>query len=173
MGSCISFCVRCSSKHIRSKVTVDVLHSFLGPNDRGKPEATALELRSTPRATPSMSKQQYVEAVLRGIAVVEQGVGTGRVGLILSVDRRMNAGDAAEIVDLAAKYVGVVGVDLCGDMFRARDLAALVGPLSHVKAMGKGLTMHLYEVSRGVIVVGETDNLLTRGAVMSTHTQNV
>ncbi|TIC57624.1 Metallo-dependent hydrolase [Wallemia mellicola] len=125
---------------IFSKVTVDVLRSFLHDQN-----ATKIELRSTPRATPHMTRYQYIQAVVDGIEIVEKTLGENRIGLIVSVDRRMSAEDANEVVTLASQFDRVVGIDLCGDMFKARDLKALIGPLLRGKKLGKGLTMHLYE----------------------------
>ena len=93
-----------------------------------------------------MTRYQYIQAVVDGIELAEKTLGENRIGLIVSVDRRMSAEDANEVVTLASQFDRVVGIDLCGDMFKARDLKALIGPLLRGKELGKGLTMHLYEV---------------------------
>lgn len=101
------------------EVTRDVLHVFLDPTSEGDqtipPECTYLELRSTPRKTPQMTRKQYLEAVLEEV----EAYPADKAALIVSVDRRMSVEDALECVSLAANLKSegrrVVGVDLCGD----------------------------------------------------------
>lgn len=103
-----------------ARVTRSVLQLFL---DGPTPECTYLELRSTPRATPHMTRREYVEVVLHEIDHYNQGAdenGTGaKAALIVSLDRRMDAVVAKECVDIAVSIRKegrrVVGVDLCGD----------------------------------------------------------
>jgi adenosine deaminase len=106
-----------------ARATRSVLQLFL---DGPVPECTYLELRSTPRATPYMTRREYVEAVLQEIerfnldANVNTGAGAGvKAALIVCLDRRMDAAVAKECVDIAVSMRksgrGVVGVDLCGD----------------------------------------------------------
>ena len=108
-----------------ARATRSVLQLFL---DGPTPECTYLELRSTPRATPHMTRRKYVEVVLHEIDRFNRtanGNGNGgtrdseKAALIVSLDRRMNAAVAKECVDIAVsmrkKGRKVVGVDLCGD----------------------------------------------------------
>lgn len=91
-----------------------VLEYFLAEKD-GCSEAAYLELRSTPRETPTMSRMRYIESVLDE---VEQ-YPPERAALIVSLDRRMNTRVAAECIECAVslRKAGrrIVGVDLCGD----------------------------------------------------------
>lgn len=106
-----------------------VLETFLGPPDSAQTSRSNageegevgfggcayLELRSTPRETPAMSRREYVVAVLDEV----ERYSKERAALIVSVDRRMGEEEAGECVDVAQDLKGegrrVVGVDLCGD----------------------------------------------------------
>lgn len=63
-----------------------------------------LELRTTPRAVGSSSKQEYVETVLDAMHAFMQSQDKLHVQLILSVDRRNTLDEAMYVVDLALKY---------------------------------------------------------------------
>ena len=108
-----------------ARATRSVLQLFL---DGPTPECTYLELRSTPRATPHMTRKEYVEVILGQIDLFNggadaSGTANSKIGekaaLIVSLDRRMDAVVAKECVDIAVslKKEGrrVVGIDLCGD----------------------------------------------------------
>ena len=100
-----------------AKAARAVLHYFLGSSGDGDPpEAAYLELRSTPRETPVMSRMQYLQAVLDEVEKYPAEQAT----LIVSLDRRMSRDVAAECVDCAIKLRDagrrVVGIDLCGDV---------------------------------------------------------
>ena len=107
------YALTCSPAALRRAARA-VLEHFLSDAD-GYPQAAYLELRSTPRETPAMSRMQYIEAVLDE---VEQ-YPPERATLIVSLDRRMDARVAAECVECAVSLRRsgrrVVGVDLCGD----------------------------------------------------------
>lgn len=122
-----------------------------------------LELRTTPRALPSssLSKADYVSAILRAVAEFESAPGPGpgpgsrmRTRLILSIDRRNSLPEAREVVELAARFRGrgVVGVDLCGDPGRG-GIGALRPAfeeanrlqLSSSPSDGFGVTLHFGE----------------------------
>jgi adenosine deaminase len=95
-----------------ARATRAVLHDFLHPDH---PQVAYIELRSTPRQTPSMTRLQYVQTVLDEIEVYS----SDQAALIVSLDRRMDDATAAECVDIAVQLrkAGrrVLGVDLCGD----------------------------------------------------------
>lgn len=106
-----------------ARATRAVLQLFL---DGSTPQCTYLELRSTPRATPHMTRKKYVEVVLQEIDCFNHGADGNvnfesreKAALIVSLDRRMNREVAKECVDIAVsmKKDGrrVVGIDLCGD----------------------------------------------------------
>lgn len=95
-----------------------VLSQFLDPDDDPvdpQPQAAYLELRSTPRETPAMTRMKYVETVLDEV----ERYPADRAALIVSLDRRMEAKIAGEVVRCAVELrkAGrrVVGIDLCGD----------------------------------------------------------
>ena len=75
--------------------TKAVLASFLDPNGDVPPQCSYLELRTTPRATPHMTRQQYLLTVLNEVSKRDNAA------LIVSVDRRMDVNTAKECVELA------------------------------------------------------------------------
>ncbi|KAK0646638.1 hypothetical protein B0T16DRAFT_166644 [Cercophora newfieldiana] len=94
--------------------TLSVLHDFAADG------VVYLELRTTPRAMPGLTKSDYVRTVLATIAQFENAQSQPHAmhtRLILSIDRRNSLPDALETVRLAAEFAsqGVVGLDLCGD----------------------------------------------------------
>ena len=92
-----------------------VLTQFLEPSSDGPAQAAYLELRSTPRETPAMTRLKYVETVLDEV----EKYPADKAALIVSVDRKMSEAAAKEVVECAIilRKQGrrVVGVDLCGD----------------------------------------------------------
>lgn len=91
--------------------TTSVLTDFL--NDG----VVYLELRTTPRATPQLSAEQYISTLLGTIRHFEAHHPALHTRLILSIDRRHTPEIAASTLALALKHRadGVVGLDLCGD----------------------------------------------------------
>lgn len=135
-----------------ASATTAVLDTFLMPQppppSNFLPSASHcvyIELRTTPRATPAMSRRTYLETVLD---VVER-VPPTKAALIVSVDRRMALDDVAECIDLALALHSegrrVVGIDLCGDP-RAGNMAGFKPHLARAKAAGLKLTVHIAEV---------------------------
>ncbi|KAH9850626.1 Metallo-dependent hydrolase [Lenzites betulinus] len=124
-----------------------VLDFFLAPdpNAGGAAQAAYLELRSTPRATPAMTRMQYIETVLDEV----ERFPPERAALIVSLDRRMDRETAAECVRCAVqlKEAGrrVVGVDLCGDP-KAGNMDEFAEHFRIAKAAGLGVTLHIAEV---------------------------
>ncbi|OSD05756.1 Metallo-dependent hydrolase [Trametes coccinea BRFM310] len=123
-----------------------VLEHFLEPqsDNGGYPQAAYLELRSTPRETPAMSRMQYIETVLDEV----ERYPPERAALIVSLDRRMDSRVAAECVECAVKLreAGrhVVGVDLCGDP-KAGNMNEFEEHFRKAKAAGLGVTLHIAE----------------------------
>ena len=74
-----------------------------------------IELRTTPRETPHMSRRVYLETVLDEI----EARSPDAAALIVSLDRRMTPEVGREVLELAIQLRRegrrVVGVDLCGD----------------------------------------------------------
>jgi adenosine deaminase len=101
------------------RATRAVLSHFLDPplptsgSDSGS--VACIELRTTPRATPHMSRRVYLETVLDEI----EARAPDAAALIVSLDRRMTPDVAREVlalvVQLRREGRRVVGVDLCGD----------------------------------------------------------
>lgn len=89
-----------------------VLAQFL---DGEHPQCTYLELRSTPRETPAMSRLDYVRSVLDEVERYPKE----QAALIVSLDRRMSDDEMKECVQVAKQLKAegrrVVGIDLCGD----------------------------------------------------------
>jgi len=105
-----------STKEALARATRAVLAGFLEPADGEEyPQATYLELRSTPRKTTAMTRLEYVEAVLDEVEKYR----ADQAAFIVSLDRRMSKEVADECVEAAItlKKSGrrVVGVDICGD----------------------------------------------------------
>jgi len=99
------------------RATRAVLSHFLDPPTAGSASAPVayIELRTTPRATPHMSRRVYLETVLDEI----EARAPDAAALIVSLDRRMTPDVAREVlalvVQLRREGRRVVGVDLCGD----------------------------------------------------------
>jgi adenosine deaminase len=79
------------------------------------PEAQYLELRTTPRVTPHMTRREYLEAVLEEV----ERFSPDQAALIVSMDRTMSLVDKEDVANLAIalRKEGrcVVGLDVCGD----------------------------------------------------------
>ena len=105
-----------------------------------------LELRTTPRSSSIVSKENYVRLVLDSIETFEHR-NEMPTYLILSIDRRNTASQAIEVVDLALKFRtrGVVGVDLCGDPSKG-DVAIFTPAFTKAKEEGLKITVHFAEI---------------------------
>jgi adenosine deaminase len=103
------------------RATRAVLSHFLDPSllpSSSTSTAAAvvyIELRTTPRETPHMSRRVYLETVLDEIETRSPDA----AALIVSLDRRMIPDVAREVLELAIQLRRegrrVVGLDLCGD----------------------------------------------------------
>ncbi|KAL4254947.1 Adenosine/adenine deaminase [Abortiporus biennis] len=129
--------------------TRDVLDLFLSANpDRngGYPQASYLELRSTPKETPRMSRLEYIETVCNEVERYDRE--GDRAAVIVSLDRRMTDEVAREVVECAIKLKKagrrVVGVDLCGDPL-AGDMDSFAKHFQAAKEAGLGVTLHIAE----------------------------
>ncbi|KAG6864954.1 hypothetical protein C0991_006141 [Blastosporella zonata] len=133
-----------------------VLSLFL---DGEHPQCTYLELRTTPKETKAMSREAYLRVVLKELTAYN-----GRVGLIVSMDRRMSQQVLSECVGLAKKLKSegqpVVGVDLCGDPF-AGDMKLFKRHFQDAKDAGLGVTLHIAETAKNPPL--ETLELLSFG----------
>jgi len=128
-------------------VTRAVLQSFLNTtgDDTETPQCAYLELRTTPRTTPHMTRERYLTVVLDEIEMYP----ATQAALIVSVDRRMSDLDVEECISLAIEMKNrgrrVVGIDVCGDP-RSGDMQSFTRHLSRAKGAGLGLTVHIAEV---------------------------
>ena len=104
-----------------------------------------LELRTTPRASASLSKEEYVTTILS--CIESNACSSMKTFLILSVDRRNTASEAVEVVDLAIRLRkrGIVGVDLCGDPMKG-DVSLFREAFAKAKQYGLKVTLHFAEV---------------------------
>ncbi|TFK47988.1 adenosine deaminase-like protein [Heliocybe sulcata] len=143
-----------SSPATVARATRAVLQSFL---DGPLRQCTYIELRSTPRATDSMDRLGYLQAVLGEV----ERYPPDKAAVIVSVDRRMEEPVVDECVSLALKLRQegrrVVGVDLCGDPL-AGDLQRFVKYFQKAKTAGLGVTVHIAETADNP--PSETDDLL-------------
>ncbi|KAM3514503.1 hypothetical protein MY11210_001846 [Beauveria gryllotalpidicola] len=140
-----------------AEATTAVLHDFYADG------VVYAELRTTPRATPSLTPEAYVRTILGAIAAFGLAHPRMRTRLLLSVDRRHDAATALSITRLAAalRPLGVVGVDLCGDPQAKPDGAVrLFSPaFEGARAAGLGVTVHFAE-ARAAASREELDVLL-------------
>jgi adenosine deaminase len=98
------------------RVTRAILSHFLDPPSSTASAAVVyIELRTTPRESPHMSRRVYLETVLDEI----EARSPDAASLIVSLDRGMSPDVAREVLELAVQLRRegrrVVGVDLCGD----------------------------------------------------------
>ena len=126
-----------------ARVTSAVLESFL---DGEHPQCQYLELRTTPKETDEMTREKYLRVVLGELA----RYGKQRVGLIVSLDRRMDVEVMQECIAIAKKLKAegesVVGIDLCGDP-RAGNVDTFRRYFEDASEASLGVTLHVAEVS--------------------------
>ncbi|KAF4469399.1 adenosine deaminase [Fusarium albosuccineum] len=108
-----------------------------------------LELRTTPRATPHLSAEQYIGILLSTISSFETQNPKMHTRLILAVDRRHTRDQASNTLALALKHrnEGVVGLDLCGDPTARPDgeISVFTPVFEEAKREGLGITVHFAE----------------------------
>ncbi|KAJ7610309.1 hypothetical protein DFH06DRAFT_1308768 [Mycena polygramma] len=118
-----------------------VLGEFL---DGDTPQCTYLELRSTPRATPDMTRAEYVETVVTEVERYPKD----KAALIVSLNRTMDEQEVEECIGIAralkAKGRRIVGIDLCGDPL-AGDMNKFAMYFANAKRDGLGITLHIAE----------------------------
>ncbi|KAG2024030.1 adenosine deaminase-like protein [Coprinopsis cinerea AmutBmut pab1-1] len=123
------------------RVTRAVLSDFL---DGDAPQCHYLELRTGPRQTPSMTREEYMLAVLDEVERYDED----RAGLIMTLDRKTGEETWRECLDIALKLKKagrrLVGVDLAGDPFAA-DVTSFQTFFAEARAAGLGVTLHIAE----------------------------
>jgi adenosine deaminase len=119
-----------------------VLQDFL---DGETPQCHYLELRTGPRKTESMSREEYMLAVVEEVERYPED----RAGLILTLDRKTGGEIWDECLKIALKLKEagrrLVGVDLAGDPC-AGDVSAFDSFFRKAKEAGLGVTLHAAEV---------------------------
>ncbi|KAF8885899.1 hypothetical protein CPB84DRAFT_1788069, partial [Gymnopilus junonius] len=130
-----------STPEALKRATRAVLSTFL---DGELPECNHLELRTTPRQTPAMDREQYLLAVLSEVERYD----ADKVGLIVSLDRRMGVEVLKDCLRIAGKLKAegrrVIGLDLCGDP-TAGEVETFAPYFAEAKKAGLGLTVHIAE----------------------------
>ncbi|TFK28646.1 adenosine deaminase-like protein [Coprinopsis marcescibilis] len=125
------------------RVTRAVLADFL---DGDSPQCAYLELRTGPRESEAMSREEYMLAVLEEVEKYD----ADRAGLILTLDRKTGEGIWKECLEIALKLKRegrrIVGVDMAGDPLAA-DVASFESFFAEAKKAGLGLTLHIAETS--------------------------
>lgn len=96
------------------KATQNVIKEFADDN------VVYLELRTTPREEPDMTKKQYIDAVIHGIEICSESVPNITVKLLLSLDRKAPEENANNTLELALEYLRThshifKGLDVSGD----------------------------------------------------------
>ncbi|PTB65161.1 Metallo-dependent hydrolase [Trichoderma citrinoviride] len=140
--------------------TASVLQSFL------RDGVVYLELRTTPRATPHLSAEQYVSVIVDAISAFEASNPSLHTRLILSVDRRDDLEKAESTLSIALSSLSnnnnnnnnrtsssslpesiIVGLDLCGDpTARPNGAISVFTPVfTRARAAGLGITLHFAE----------------------------
>ena len=119
-----------------------------------------LELRTTPRSSPFMSKEEYIATVLSCIQDFPD-ISIMPTYIILSIDRRNSLEEAMQVIDLAIQYQsrGIVGVDLCGDPSKG-DVSIFREAFRKAKLHGLKVTLHFAEIPASSSLL-ELDTLLS------------
>jgi adenosine deaminase len=108
-----------------------------------------LELRTIPRSSHGITREQYVDTVLTTIEKFRSREKGMSVFLILAIDRgNMSAAEADEIVNLAIENEprGVVGVDICGNPTQG-NVEIYKDSFAYAKSNGLGITLHFAETA--------------------------
>lgn len=108
-----------------------------------------LELRSTPRDTPHMTKVQYIETLVKAIQKSSLHLSI-ITRLIISINRKSPIAEAEEIAALAVEYYKkhpdvIVGIELSGDPM-AGTFQSFVPALTKARNAGLKVSLHCGEV---------------------------
>ncbi|PVG04039.1 Metallo-dependent hydrolase [Serendipita vermifera] len=105
-----------------------------------------LEIRTTPRQNENMSREVYLDAVLKEVEKYPRE----QCALIVSLDRRMDNEAMLEIVNIAVKLKQqgrrVVGIDLCGTP-TVGDPHEFLSAFKLATDSGLRLTLHIAETT--------------------------
>lgn len=118
--------------------------------DFAKENTIYLEIRSTPKQTATLSKIEYLEAIISGIICCQSCHSDILVKLIVSVNRADGPAAAKENLDvtlkLATKYPEIIkGMDLSGDplKYNFQDFAPV---FAKARDQGLKIAIHAGEV---------------------------
>lgn len=136
------------------KATQDVIEEFAGDG------VIYLELRTTPRAEPGMTKKQYVDSVIKAIEVTSKKADI-ITKLILSLDRKTSIENAWDTLDVAIEYSNlhpeiVKGIDVSGDPTKGSWFKDVV---TKARENNLKVTMHCAEIPNAV----ETEEIIDFG----------
>lgn len=109
-----------------------------------------LELRTTPKSTRQMSKDDYIRAVLRGIDAAAPRCPNIDVGILLSINRATDNSEAAiECVRLARQFrdagACVYGVELSGNPTKG-NVSDFADAIRLAHELRLGVSIHIGEV---------------------------
>ncbi|VIO94943.1 Adenosine/AMP deaminase family protein [Brugia malayi] len=140
-----------------TQVTIEVIREFSEEN------VVYLELRSTPRQTTFMSKEEYVKALITGVVQSRQLFPNIYVRFLLSIDRRQTVEEAEETLKLALRYGKynddetingiIIGIDISGNpKYDARKFLPL---LQKTKNDFSVIAFHLAEMKEYIDEIEE------------------
>jgi len=107
-----------------------------------------LEIRTTPRATSSMTAEDYIRRVIAAIDDCAARPLDITVKVLLSINRAMDSTQAHQVVELAKKFAGkyVVGIDLSGNP-AVGEFDTWLLALQQAREHGLKLSIHFAEVN--------------------------
>lgn len=127
-----------------------------------------LELRSTPRATQFMTKDEYVTVILDTIIEMRDGFPGILVKYLPSIDRAKSVESNQETLDCILRYLNsdeytdcIVGLDFSGDPSKG-EFPDFIPMLKEARANGLKLSIHCAEIEGRA---KETKEILNSGLV--------
>lgn len=125
-----------NSKHRLSRIVREVLEDFEADN------CIYLELRTTPKALPDISKTEYIQTIEQ---IIEEFKGKMKTRLLVSVNRGQSLQDAWENLDIAKNSKLCVGVDFSGNPLAGKFIN-FVGVFEEARRFGLKITVHTAEI---------------------------
>ncbi|XP_063380426.1 adenosine deaminase-like protein [Cydia fagiglandana] len=115
-----------------------------------------IEIRSTPRETPYMTRGEYIDTIIQ--AIRKSSINLTIISrLIISIDRRFTPQAAEKTTDLAIEFYKnypdiVVGIELSGDPTAGR-FQDFVPALARAREAGMKVTLHCGEICNSAEVL--------------------
>eukprot|EP00668_Euglena_longa_P032089 GGOE01041375.1.p1 GENE.GGOE01041375.1~~GGOE01041375.1.p1 ORF type:complete len:349 (-),score=81.40 GGOE01041375.1:355-1260(-) len=127
---------------IIQRATQEVLRAY------GAENTVYLELRSSPRRLEGRGFEDYIEAVLAGVAAATNAGNAPATQLLLSINRAKAVQDAHETIEVARRYRdrGIVGVELSGNPY-VGSFDAFRPALQLAKRDGLCISLHFAEAT--------------------------